>query len=310
MAKNTQKRDIIIIGAGMAGLTAALYTGRMNLTTLVLENALVGGQIANATGIENYPGYEVIKGGDLIATLQKQAEHFGAVVDEFDAIVKVDLTAQPKIVETEGCLYEADAVILATGMNRRKLPLPEEGTYAGRGVHYCELCDGHMYQDKIIAVMGGGNAAVDAANFLSKYGRKVYLIHRSELRADPVSQEKLRKNPKAEILLQTEVRALHGDGRLTSVTLYDKAQDKTRELPVDGIFVNIGVIPNTALFKGQVTLTPEGRITAGEDCRTNLPGVFAAGDVREKEIRQLTTAAADGTTAALLADKYLASRRA
>ena len=310
MTKNTQKRDIIIIGAGMAGLTAALYTGRMNLTTLVLENALVGGQIANATGIENYPGYEVIKGGDLIATLQKQAEHFGAVVDEFDAIVKVDLTAQPKIVETEGCLYEADAVILATGMNRRKLPLPEEGTYAGRGVHYCELCDGHMYQDKIIAVMGGGNAAVDAANFLSKYGRKVYLIHRSELRADPVSQEKLRKNLKAEILLQTEVRALHGDGRLTSVTLYDKAQDKTRELPVDGIFVNIGVIPNTALFKGQVTLTPEGRITAGEDCRTNLPGVFAAGDVREKEIRQLTTAAADGTTAALLADKYLASRRA
>lgn len=310
MAKNTQKRDIIIIGAGMAGLTAALYTGRMNLTTLVLENALVGGQIANATGIENYPGYEVIKGGDLIATLQKQAEHFGAVVDEFDAIVKVDLTAQPKIVETEGCVYEADAVILATGMNRRKLPLPEEGTYAGRGVHYCELCDGHMYQDKIIAVMGGGNAAVDAADFLSKYGRKVYLIHRSELRADPVSQEKLRKNPKAEILLQTEVRALHGDGRLTSVTLYDKAQDKTRELPVDGIFVNIGVIPNTALFKGQVTLTPEGRIAAGEDCRTNLPGVFAAGDVREKEIRQLTTAAADGTTAALLADKYLASRRA
>lgn len=310
MAKDTKKRDIIIIGAGMAGLTAALYTGRMNLTTLVLENALVGGQIANATGIENYPGYEVIKGGDLIATLQKQAEHFGAVVDEFDAIVKVDLTKQTKIVETEGCIYEADAVILATGMNRRKLPLPEEGTYAGRGVHYCELCDGHMYQDKIIAVMGGGNAAVDAANFLSKYGRKVYLIHRSELRADPVSQEKLRQNPKAEILLQTEVRALHGDGRLSSVTLYDKAQDKTRELPVDGIFVNIGVIPNTALFAEQVTLTPEGRIVAGEDCRTNLPGVFAAGDVREKEIRQLTTAAADGTTAALLADKYLASRRA
>ena len=309
MAKNTQKRDIIIIGAGMAGLTAALYTGRMNLTTLVLENALVGGQIANATGIENYPGYEVIKGGDLIATLQKQAEHFGAVVDEFDAIVKVDLTKQTKIVETEGCVYEADAVILATGMNRRKLPLPEEGTYAGRGVHYCELCDGHMYQDKIIAVMGGGNAAVDAANFLSKYGRKVYLIHRSEMRADPVSQEKLRKNPKAEILLQTEVRALHGDGRLTSVTLYDKAQDKTRELPVDGIFVNIGVSPNTALFAGQVTLTPEGRIAAGEDCRTNLQGVFAAGDVREKEIRQLTTAAADGTTAALLAEKYLTAKR-
>ena len=137
----------------------------------------------------------------------------------------------------------------------------------------------------------------------------VYLIHRSELRADSVSQEKLRQNPKAEILLQTEVRSLHGDGRLTSVTLYNKAQDKTTELPVDGIFVNIGVIPNTALFEGQVILTPGGRISAGEDCRTNLPGVFAAGDVREKEIRQLTTAAADGTTAALLADKYLAAKR-
>ena len=309
MAKDTQKRDVIIIGAGMAGLTAALYTGRMNLSTLVLENALVGGQIANATGIENYPGYEVIKGGELIATLQKQAEHFGAVVDEFDSIVRVDLTKEPKIVETEGCLYEADAVILATGMNRRKLPLPEEGTYAGRGVHYCELCDGHLYQDKIIAVMGGGNAAVDAANFLSKYGRHVYLIHRSELRADPVSQERLRQNPKAEILLQTEIRALRGDGHLTAVTLYDKARDKTTELPVDGIFVNIGVIPNTALFEGQVTLTPGGRIAAGEDCRTNLRGVFAAGDVREKEIRQLTTAAADGTTAALLADRYLAAKR-
>lgn len=309
MAKDTQKRDVIIIGAGMAGLTAALYSGRMNLSTLVLENAIVGGQISSATGIENYPGYEVIQGGDLIATLQKQAEHFGAVVDEFDSIVKVDLTKDPKIVETENFLYEAEAVILATGMNRRKLPLPEEGAYVGRGVHYCELCDGHTYQDKIIAVMGGGNAAVDAANFLSKYGRRIYLIHRSELRADPVSQEKLRQNPKAEILLQTEVRALHGNGRLTSITLHDKAQGKTTELPVDGIFVNIGVIPNTSLFEGQVTLTPSGRIAAGEDCRTNLLGVFAAGDVREKEIRQLTTAAADGTTAALLAEKYLTAKR-
>ena len=305
MAKDTQKRDVIIIGAGMAGLTAALYTGRMNLSTLVLENALVGGQIANATGIENYPGYEVIKGGELIATLQKQAEHFGAVVDEFDSIVRVDLTKEPKIVETEGCLYEADAVILATGMNRRKLPLPEEGTYAGRGVHYCELCDGHLYQDKIIAVMGGGNAALDAANFLSRYAKKLYLVHRSKLRADEVSQKRLRENPKAEILLETEIRALRGEGKLESIEIFDKKAGEARELAVDAIFVNIGVQPNTALFTGQVEINEKGHIVAGEDCRTNVPGVFVAGDIREKEIHQLTTAASDGTTAALLAEKYI-----
>ena len=280
MAKETKQKDIIIIGAGMAGLTAALYAGRMNLSVLVLENALVGGQIANATGIENYPGHKVIAGGDLIATVQQQAESFGAEVDEFDPIERVDLTKSPKIVETEGCIYEADVVIIASGMNRRKLPLAEEAKYAGRGVHYCELCDGHMYQDKVIAVMGGGNAAVDAANFLTKYASKLLLIHRSQLKADLVSQERLKKNEKATICLNTEIKALHGDGKL-----------------------------ETELFKGQVEMDESGRIIAGEDCRTNLPGVFAAGDVRVKEIRQLTTAAADGTTAALLAEQYLSKMR-
>ena len=309
MAKETKQKDIIIIGAGMAGLTAALYAGRMNLSVLVLENALIGGQIANATGIENYPGHKVIAGGDLIATVQQQAESFGAEVDEFDPIERVDLTKSPKIVETEGCIYEADVVIIASGMNRRKLPLPEEAKYAGRGVHYCELCDGHMYQDKVIAVMGGGNAAVDAANFLTKYASKLLLIHRSQLKADTVSQERLKKNDKATICLNTEIKALHGDGKLETVTVVDKATGQEQEVPVDGIFVNIGVIPNTELFKGQVEMDESGRIIAGEDCRTNLPGVFAAGDVRVKEIRQLTTAAADGTTAALLAEQYLSRMR-
>ena len=155
--------------------------------------------------------------------------------------------------------------------------------------------------------MGGGNAAVDAANFLTKYAKELYLIHRSKLRADKASQDKLFVNPKVKVLLETEIRALHGEGRLTSITIYDKAKGEERELPVDAIFVNIGVVPNTHLFEGQVKMTESGRILAGEDCRTNLPGVFAAGDVREKEIRQLTTAAADGTTAALLAEKYIES---
>lgn len=305
MAKEQIHKDIIIIGAGMAGLTAAMYAGRMNLDTLVLENGIVGGQIANATGIENYPGFISVTGADLISTLQKQAENFGAVIDEFDTIQKVTLRENPKIVETEEKIYLADVVIIASGMNRRKLPLPEERKFAGRGVHYCELCDGHMYQDKIIAVMGGGNAALDAANFLTKYTDKIYLIHRSEFRADEVTQEKVRKNPKIEIMLQTEIKKLHGDKKLETVDIFDKKTGETKNIAVDGIFVNIGVIPNTELFKDELKLTASGRISAGEDCKTEIEGVFAAGDVREKEIRQLTTAAADGTTAALLAEKYL-----
>ena len=306
MSKEKLHKDIVIIGAGMAGLTAALYAGRMNLDTLVLENGIVGGQIANATGIENYPGFISVKGADLISTLQQQAENFGAVIDEFDTIQKVNLRENPKIIETEEKIYLADVVIIASGMNRRKLPLPEERKFAGRGVHYCELCDGHMYNGKIIAVMGGGNAALDAANFLTKYTDKLYLIHRSEFRADEVTQQKVRQNPKIEIMLQTEIKALHGDKKLENIDILDKNTGVTKNIAVDGIFVNIGVVPNTELFKDELKLTASGRIQAGEDCKTEIEGVFAAGDVREKEIRQLTTAAADGTTAALLAEKYLA----
>ncbi|MBO4400480.1 MAG: FAD-dependent oxidoreductase [Selenomonadaceae bacterium] len=305
MTKPIVHKDVVIIGAGMAGLTAALYAGRMNLDVLVLENGIIGGQIANATDIENFPGFISVSGSELIGTLQKQAEKFGAVVDEFDSIVKVSLRENPKIVETEEKIYQTDAVIIASGMNRRKLPLPEEKKFASRGVHYCEFCDGFMYQDKIIAVMGGGNAAVDAANFLTKYGKKIYLIHRSEFRADEVSQRRIRQNPKIEIMLQTEIKALHGDKKLESIDILDKKSGELKNLAVDGIFVNIGVEPNTALFKDELKLSPSGRIIAGEDCRTEIDGVFAAGDVREKEIRQLTTAASDGTTAALLAEKYI-----
>ncbi len=305
MAKEKIHKNIIIIGAGMAGLTAAMYAGRMNLDTLVLENGIVGGQIANATGIENYPGFISVKGADLISTLQQQAENFGAVIDEFDTIKKVTLRENPKIVETEEKIYLADVVIIASGMNRRKLPLPEERKFAGRGVHYCELCDGHMYQNKIIAVMGGGNAAVDAAQFLTKYTDKLYLIHRSEFRADEISQKRIRQNPKIEIMLQTEITKLHGDKKLESIDILDKNTGVTKNIAVDGIFVNIGVVPNTELFKDELKLSASGRIPAGENCKTEIEGVFAAGDVREKEIRQLTTAAADGTTAALLAEKLL-----
>lgn len=298
-------KDIVIIGAGMAGLTAALYCGRMNLDTLVLENGLVGGQIANAVDIENFPGFASVTGQQLISTLQTQAETFGAAIDEFDEIERVTLKTSPKIIETLEKIYEADAVIIASGMNRRKIPLAEGQKFETRGVHYCELCDGHAYAGKIVAVMGGGNAAVDAANFLTKFAAKVYLIHRSNFRADEVSQKRLLANPKVTVMLQTEIKALRGDKRLEEIDIFDKISGESKTLAVDGIFVNIGVEPNTKLFADELTLSASGRIVAGEDCRTNILGVFAAGDVREKEIRQLTTAASDGTTAALLAEKYL-----
>ena len=255
MAKEHIEKDIIIIGAGMAGLTAALYAGRMNLRTLVLENSLVGGQIATAADIENFPGFERVSGMELIGTLEKQATNFGAEIDEFDRIERVDLKSTPKIVETETRVYETPVIIIASGMNRRKLPLPQEPHYFNRGVHYCELCDGHTYQDKVISVMGGGNAAVDAANFLTKYAKHLYLIHRSQLRADKSSQDALYANPKVTVMLETEITHLNGEDRLTSVDLLHKDTGAKETLPVDAIFVNIGVIPNTELFKGQLALT-------------------------------------------------------
>jgi thioredoxin reductase (NADPH) len=306
MAKERRQRDVIIIGGGLAGLTAALYAGRMNLSVLVLESALVGGQIVNATAIENYPGFAAIKGSELVDSVQQQAEHFGAVIDEFDGIQRVDLNAQPKVIETDSAVYEAGAVIIASGMMRRKLVLPEVSRYEGKGIHYCELCDGYMYDGKTIAVIGGGNAAVDAANFLTKYAHRLYVIHRSEsLQADEISKKRLLSHPEVEVLLNTELQALHGDGHLDAVDVVDKKTSMARTLPVDGVFVNIGVVPNTEMFREVLQLDAAGNVVAGEDCRTNVPGVFAAGDVRTKPIRQLTTAAADGTVAALLAEKYL-----
>ena len=249
-------------------------------------------------------------GGNALATqVMKQAQAFGATVDEFDEIDRVELDGPIKFVETANYIYEATAVILATGQHRRKLGLADENRFANRGVHYCEVCDGHAYRGKIIAVAGGGNSAVDAANFLTKYGDKVYLIHRSELRADEFSQQKLFANPKIEVMLQTKISKLIGDTRLRQIELTDRATDATRLLPVDGLFVNIGVEPNNELFRDQIQLNERGFVIAGEDCKTNLNGVFAAGDVREKEFRQLTTAASDGTIAALQADKYIRSLR-
>ena len=306
MEKAHKAIDVVIIGSGVTGLTAALYAGRMKLSTLVLETDLVGGQIVNASEIENYPGFTSIRGSELVEKIRQQAELFGASIDEFDKIINVELTDTKKIVETESFIYEPKVVIIATGMTRLKLPLPEESRFLSKGIHYCELCDGHMYQDKTIAVVGGGNAALDAAKFLTKYAKKLYIIHRSPaLTADVLTQETVLKNPMVEVLLNTEIRKAKGDKTLEMLELYGKTEGKTYELPVDGLFVDIGVVPNTAMFSKYINIDSAGNILAGEDCKTNVAGVFAAGDVRAKQIRQLTTAMADGTVAAILAEKYI-----
>lgn len=306
MPKPKKEKDIIIIGAGATGLTAALYAGRLKKSVLVLENEIIGGQIANAVDIENYPGTPSISGKELISRMQKQAEKFGAIIDEFDSVKRVDLSDEKKIIETDDYLYEAKALIIATGMKRRKLPLKEALQYEGKGIHYCELCDGYNYQGKIITVIGGGNAALDAANYLTEYAKELYLIHRSKsLRADEVTIKKLQKKEHVHFILDTEITKIQGKGKVSSIIILNKETNTEKELPTDAIFVNIGVIPNTHLFQDFVKLATDQRIIAGEDCKTNIKGVFAAGDVRQKQIRQLTTATSDGTTAALLAGEYI-----
>ncbi|MBP2650539.1 MAG: Thioredoxin-disulfide reductase [Firmicutes bacterium] len=306
MGKTEKKVDLFIVGAGVAGLTAGLYGSRMKLNTLILEDELVGGQIKNAYIVENFPGFNKIKGSELIDNLEQQAMQAGAVVDEFDKVVAVTLTDNEKIVETETAIYRPRAVIIASGAKRRELPAAEEQKFRGNGVHYCELCDGPLYEGKTIAVVGGGNAAVGAVEFLTKYAKKIYLINRSaKLTAETLRQEKLAGYANVEILLNSVITKINGESVVESVDIQSIVDHQTRVLELDGVFVNIGSSPRTELFKTSIKTDLAGYIEAGETCETNIAGVYAAGDVRTKPIRQLTTAAADGTVAALLAEKYI-----
>ncbi|AKA68865.1 FAD-dependent pyridine nucleotide-disulfide oxidoreductase [Clostridium scatologenes] len=304
MIKKEKKLDLLIIGSGPAGLTAAIYAARLKLKTLILEDELVGGQIKDAYTVENYPGFISISGSDLIDKIQNQAINYGVEIDEFDKIVSVKLTNNEKIIETKSYIYKPKAVIIAAGAKKRELPISEEKNFHGKGIHYCELCDGHLYEGKHIAVVGGGNSAVQAANFLSKYAKKITLIHkRNYLRADKKNQQELFDNKKVEILWNSKIQHAIGDNKLEAVLIENEKE--TYKLDLDGIFVYIGVTPRTDLYKDYLNLNSSGNIEASETCETNIKGVFAAGDVRTKPFRQLTTAVSDGTTAALMAEKYI-----
>ena len=300
--------DMIVIGGGPAGYTAALYAARSGLSTLVLEKLTAGGQMTNTEQIDNYPGFpEGIGGFELGERMQKAALRFGAE-NQFAEVKSAELAGPVKRIRTRKKEFQARTVVLATGAYPRKTGVEGEERLVGRGVAYCAACDGMFYKDKTVAVYGGGNSAVEDALLLSRICKKVYLIHRRDaLRATKVYQDALFQSG-VEMVWNSRITSFLSDKRLTGVELEDTKTGEKRELLLDGLFVAIGRIPDTKLFAGQVDMDEAGYLIADETTRTSLPGVFAAGDARTKQLRQVITAAADGAMAAWSAEEYLAGQ--
>ncbi|MEV3938156.1 thioredoxin-disulfide reductase [Glycomyces sp. NPDC049804] len=303
-------RDVIIIGSGPAGYTAALYTARANMKPLVFEGFQFGGALMQTTEVENYPGFpEGIMGPELMDQWRKQAERFGAELVS-DDVTRVDLAGEIKKVWVGDDEYQAKAVILATGSAFRPLNVPGENELMGRGVSACATCDGFFFRDQHIAVVGGGDTAMEEATFLTKFASKVTIVHRrDEFRASKVMAERALANPKIEVAWNSAVKEINGtDGKVSSVELVDTVTGETRELPATGLFIAIGHDPRSELFKGQVELDESGYVkVASPSTRTNLEGVFAAGDLVDHTYQQAVTAAGTGCAAALDAERYIAS---
>lgn len=298
--------DVIVIGGGPGGYTAALYAARANLSTLVLEKFSPGGQMATTDIVENYPGFvDGINGFELGMQMKQGAERFG-VKTKFSEVKSVDLNANPKTVTTKKAVFEAKTVILATGAYPRELGLLNEGMLRGRGVSYCATCDGMFYKGKTVAIVGGGNTAVADAIFLAKICKKVYLVHRrDELRAAKTYMDALEKTENIEFIWSSEVVEIMAQEVVTGVKVKSRKDDSVREIACDGVFVAIGNVPNTELIKGQVELDEAGYVLADETTKTDIPGVFAVGDMRVKPLRQIVTAVADGAVAAKFAEEYI-----
>lgn len=307
--ESKQIYDMIVVGGGPGGYTAALYAGRGGLSVLVLEQLGPGGQMATTQHIDNYPGFsEGADGFDLAEKMQNQAQQFGAVT-KLEPVTELKLEGEIKEVVTLFGRYQGRTVAIATGASPRKLGLAEEDAFVGKGISYCATCDGMFYRGKTVAVIGGGNSAVEEALYLSRLCQKVYLVHRRDsLRADRAGALAVQKQENIEMVWNSVVTGLTGDpetGKLAALTLQDTQTGKTRPLACQGAFVSIGRVPNTQLVKGLLELDPQGYLIADETTRTSLPGVFAVGDVRKKPLRQIITAAADGAVAASFAQEYL-----
>ena len=296
--------DVAVIGGGPGGYPATLYGARSGVSVLVLEKLSPGGQMATTSMVDNYPGFEEgIDGFELGEKMQRGAERFGAET-AFVNVTAVDLKNEIKVIDTSKGQVKARAVVLATGASPREIGLPEEASLRGRGVAYCATCDGMMYRNKTVVVVGGGNSAAADALYLSKICKKVYLVHRRDtLRASNVYLEPL-KNSSVEFIWNSQVKQILHDKKVTGVVV-ENLEGQLTEIPCDGVFAAIGRVPDTELFKGQTELDGQGYIQADESTRTNLPGVFAVGDVRTKPLRQIVTAASDGAVASHFIEEYL-----
>lgn len=300
--------DVIIIGGGPAGYTAALYSARAGLSTLVIEKMSVGGQMALTGDIDNYPGFENgVDGFTLGMKMQQSAERFGAKT-EYDEVLAVDFSNKIKKIKTLMGEYNAKAVIIATGANPKKLGLENEEALTGRGIHYCAHCDGRFYKDKTVAVIGGGNSAVSDAIYLSNLSKKVYLIHRRDtLRATQVYKAPLEKAENVEFLWNTALTGVIFDQKVIGAEIKNLKTNETNGLVIDGIFISIGRQPASELFNGILNIDDYGYIIADETTKTNIDGVYAIGDVRTKPLRQVVTAVGDGATAVHFAEEYIAN---
>ncbi len=310
MTERTETRNVIIIGSGPSGYTAAVYAARAALEPLVFEGSVTaGGALMNTTEVENFPGFrDGIMGPALMDEMRAQAERFGAELIS-DDVVEVDLTGDVKVVKTATDTYTARSVVLATGSGYRKLGLPREEELSGRGVSWCATCDGFFFREQAIAVVGGGDSAIEEATFLTRFASKVYLIHRrDELRASKIMQERAFADPKLEMVWNSEVAAINGADKLESVVLRDTVTGEERQLDVTGLFIAIGHDPRSELLAGQVDLDDEGYVLVDHpSTATNVQGVFAAGDLVDHQYRQAITAAGTGCAAALDAERYVAA---
>mgnify|MGYP002639001717 CR=1 FL=1 len=301
--------DCIIIGAGPAGLSAGLYASRGNLKTLILEKGIVGGQLQVTHEIENYPGMDHMTGPQISDAMEEQTKRFGCDVITNEGVTAVDLKAQPKKIVCGEKTYYAKSVIIASGSDHNHLGVPGEEELGGKGVSYCAVCDGAFFKEKNLVVVGGGSSAVEEGSFLTKFASKVTLIHRRDsLRAERILQNRFIKNPKTDIIWDTVVESINGDMLgVTSVTIKNTKTGETSEFPCDGVFIYVGLSPNTQFLDGSVKIDGAGKVQSNFKMETNIPGVYVAGDIRDTPLKQAVTAASDGSLAATMAIGFVES---
>ncbi len=299
--------DLIIVGGGPAGLTAGIYATRGRLDTLLLERLIPGGTAATTEWIENYPGFpEGIAGGDLMKKMEEQAKKFGLLITPTKEVLSVDFKNKIKTIRVEGAEHKAKTVIIATGTEPKKLNIPGEDKFRGRGVSYCATCDGPLFKDKDIVVIGAGNSGVQEGLYLLRFVKSATVVEfLPHMTAEKILQERAQKESRMEFHLNHMVTSINGENNVESVTMKNRQTEEEKTVPMQGVFIYVGLLPMTGFLEGEIELNKWGFIVAGDDTKTSVPGVFAAGDVRQRILQQITTAVGDGATAAFMAERYV-----